>query len=458
MLQEKSKKEAALLSACISSFLTPFMGSSINIALPSIGREFALSTMALSWITTSFLVSSAMFLVPFGKAADIYGRKRIFLAGLFVFTIATFVAALSPNGTFLIAMRFVQGVGGAMIFGNGIAILTSVYPQQERGRAIGATIASVYAGLSAGPVIGGFLTQHYGWRSVLWINIPMAIAAIVIVLIWLKGEWAEAKGEKFDWPGSVLYILSLLALMYGMSDVHNPVGIGLAILGLICLILFVWLELRIKIPVMNIRLFINNSLYLFSNIAAFINYSATYAVTFLLSLYLQTILALSPGKAGLVMIAQPIVMTLSSLVAGRLSDSVQSRLIASIGMALTAIGTLMLIPLGYFTSIQYIVVCLVLLGLGFGLFSSPNTNAVMSSVDRRYYGIASSTLSTMRLVGQAFSMAIANLVLAVVLGTYSKAHIDGQHFLTSMRIIFIIFVVLCSFGVFASLARGRDKE
>ncbi len=450
-------KNAALFVATLSSFFTPFMASSINIALPAIAREFSMNAILLSWIATSYLLAAAMFLVPFGKIADIYGRKKVFAWGIAIYTVASLFTAMSANSFQLIASRVIQGIGGAMIFGTGVAILTSVFPPQQRGRVLGINVAAVYSGLSLGPFIGGILTQHWGWRSIFWINTALGLITIILVLWKLTGEWAEAKGEQLDLVGSIIYGLMLVGLMYGFSLLPRSGALWLILFALLGIMAFVWWELRIDNPVLNIRLFRHNQVLTFSNLAALINYSATSAVAFLLSLYLQYIKALTPQQAGVVLVSQPVVMALLSPAAGRLSDKVEPRVVASIGMMVTVVGLAMLISFRQHTPIWFIIANLVLLGVGFGLFSSPNTNAVMSSVEKKYYGVASATLATMRLVGQMFSMGIAMLIFALIIGKVKITPDKYPAFLTAMRVAFTVFALFCSAGIFASLARGKVR-
>ena len=453
-----ASKRAALVVATMASFLTPFMGSAINIALPSIGKEFALDAILLSWVATAYLLAAAMFLVPFGRVADIHGRKRLFTIGIMAYTAASLLCAFASSGLVLIAFRILQGIGSAMIFGTGVAILTSVYPAGERGRVLGFNVAAVYTGLSLGPFLGGFLTQNLGWRSVFLVNVPLGILIVAFVLWQLKGEWAEAKGEKFDFAGSAIYGVALAALMYGFSLLPATSGAGVILVGALGIVAFIGWESRVRSPVLNINLFRNNPVFAFSNLAALINYSATSAIGFLLSLYLQYVKGLGPQEAGLVLVAQPVMQAIFSPVAGRLSDKVEPRLVASAGMGLTVVGLALFSFLGEATSLTFITSGLVLLGLGFALFSSPNTNAVMGSVEKRFYGVASATVGTMRLTGQMLSLGVAVLILAVNIG---RVQITPQYhplFLESARVTFAVFAALCVGGIFASLARGNMRS
>ncbi len=450
-------KRYALLIATLASFLTPFMGSSVNIALPSIGSEFKIDAVLLSWVATSYLLAAAMFLVPFGRIADIYGRKKIFTHGILIFTISSFLAAISTSAIVLISFRVLQGIGSAMIFGTGVAILTSVFPIGERGKALGINVASVYTGLSLGPFLGGFLTQHLGWRSIFLANVPLGLIIIVLIFWKLKGEWAEAKGEKFDFAGSIIYSITLIAIMYGFSLLPAMSGAWLILMGALGIFSFVKWEMKVESPVLNINLFRNNTVFAFSNLAALINYSATFAVSFLLSLYLQYIKGLSPQNAGIILVSQPVVMAIFSPFAGRLSDRIEPRIVASTGMSLTVVALFLFTFLNDKTTLEFIVVSLILLGFGLALFSSPNTNAVMSSVENRFYGVASGTIGTMRLTGQMLSMGIAMLIFAIYIGRVQITPEYYSLFLSSAKTAFTVFAVLCFVGIFASLARGKVR-
>ena len=454
-MNDVAAKRAVLIIASLSNFIVPFIGSSVNIALPTIGNEFEIDAVLLSWVPTSYLLASAMFLLPFGRAADIYGRKKLFLYGIIIYTTGSLLSALSPSALVLITFRVIQGIGSAMTFGTSMAILTSVYPPRERGRAIGITTASVYSGLSLGPFLGGFLTQHLGWRSIFYFNVPLGSIVIILVLWKLKGEWAEAKGERIDLPGSILYALTLLLIMYGLSLLPSGLGFIFIAGGLIGVMAFLMLESRTSSPVLNIRIFKSNPVFTFSNLAALIHYSSTFAVGFLMSLYLQYIKGLSAQNAGMILIFQPIMMAIFSPLAGRMSDRTEPRVIASIGMACTCTAIYLLSFVGDDTALPYIVFNLLVLGFGFALFSSPNTNAIMSSVEGRFLGVASGTLGTMRLIGQMFSMGMAMMIFSIIIGKVRITPELYPFFLKSVKIILVINGTLCLVGIFSSLARGK---
>lgn len=455
--QPPVNKNILLAISVITSFLNPFMGAAVNIALPKIGLEFNMNAVWMSWIAMAFLLSSAVTLVPAGKLADLIGRKRVFLYGNVIVAVASIFCAVSVSGTMLIASRLLQGFGSAMIFGTSMAIITSAFEPGDRGRIIGINVTAVYLGLSLAPVMGGFLTQTLGWRSLFFLTVPISLFAILSMYFFIKAEWKGAPNETFDVKGSVVYVLAMTAFMFGFSKIPDPLAVSVAVVGFIGLVLFVKLEQRTTFPIVNIQLFRNNRIFAFSNLAALINYAATFAISFVLSLYLQYVKGLSPRDAGMLLITQPLVMALFASVAGRLSDKYDSRILSSLGMGIIVFGLIFLTFLNAETGNFYIILSLVVLGSGFGIFSSPNTNSVMGSVENKYLGVASATVSTMRVTGQMMSMGIATLIIHIFIGEAKIVSGNIPSFIESIKVIFIVFSVLCAFGVFASLARGKKK-
>ena len=441
----------------ISSFVSPFLGASVNIALPSISKELGMNAVTMSWVAMSYLLASAVFLVPLGKLADIIGRVKVFILGNVIVVTASLFCALSKDATMLIIFRVLQGIGSAMMFGTNMAIITAVFPPNQRGKAIGINVTAVYLGLSAAPVLGGILTQTFGWQSIFYVTIPLGLFVAVAARVVLKTDWKEAKSESFDFKGSIVYVVAMSAFMYGFSKLPDPLAIGLAAFGVAGLLLFYRVEIKTPFPVFNMKLFFGNRHFALSNLAALINYATTFAVTFVLSLYLQYIKGLSPRDAGFLLIAQPIMMALVASFSGKLSDKYQPRILSSMGMGIIAVGLVLLLPLNDHTSTSYLVLSLVLLGIGFGLFSSPNTNAVMSAVEKRFLGVASATVATMRMTGQMVSMGIATLIIHIFIGKDRISKLNEPAFLHSVSITFAIFILLSFVGIWASLARGRSR-
>lgn len=453
---EKTLKRSVMIVAAFAAFLTPFLGSAVNLALPAIGKDLNASAIGLGWVISSFILSSAMFLMPFGRMADIIGRKKVFSAGILLFTISTFLIVFSWSLLSLLILRILQGISGAMIFGTSLAIITSVFPVGERGRAMGINITAVYLGLSAGPVIGGLLTQYFGWRSIFAFLVPFGIASLILIKTKIKSEWAESKGEKFDWVGSAIYGIALFAAMFGFSRLPSATGWICLITGALLAVVFILFEKKGSNPVFDIRLMLHNRIFAFSGLAALIHYSATSATGFFISLYLQYLKGFDARTAGLIMISQPIAMTILSPLAGKLSDKHNPGVIASIGMGLTAAGLVCLCFITAETQIHLIVALLLLMGIGFGLFSSPNSNAIMSSVEKRHLGVASGVVGTMRMIGQMLSMGIAMMLIALFIGKQTINPSTYPGLISGMRLGFVIFSILSVLGIFASLARNSN--
>ena len=450
--QNNSQVNKAVLLAVTmtSNFFNPLMGAAVNVALPNIGIEFSLDAVMLSWITMAYLLASAVFLVPLGKIGDMWGRKKMFLLGNIFFGLATILCAAADSGYSLIIGRLLQGVGSAMMFSTSMAIVISAFPVSERGKVIGLNVSAVYVGLSVSPILGGVLTQTLGWRSLFIINAVVSLLVSIAIIIKIKSEWKENENDKFDWFGAIIYIPSMTALMFGFSKLPTPLATFFTAAGIAGLIIFVMMELKHPFPLLNMKLFFENRVFGSSNLSAFINYAATFAVSFILSLYLQYSKHLSPKDAGMILIAQPVLMAVTAIFSGRLSDKISPRLLASSGMAICVVGMALLTFIEADTSYIYLIAALGILGFGFGLFSSPNTNMVMSSVTRNYYGIASATLSTMRATGMMFSMAIASLSIHLFVGNQKINDLNVGSFIHSSKIVFIIFTILCVAGIFLS--------
>lgn len=455
MREQTIQQKSTLLVTSVTAFMAPFMLSSINVALPAIQKDFTVDAVLLGWIATSYLLATALLLVPAGKFADIYGRRKVFITGVVIYSLGSFIAVFVPDIKWFLAMRIIQGLGAAMFITTGMAILTSVFPPNKRGKVIGILVTAVYVGLATGPFVGGFMTKYIGWHSIFAFMFLLGICSLVVSLRYLKGEWAEAHGEKFDIPGSILYGVSIFFLVYGSTRIPDREAFALVIAGVAGFAFFFRYQDRIEHPIFDVSLFRTNRTFLFSSLAALIHYAATFAVTFQISLYLQYIKGLPPQTAGSILMAQPVMMALFSSHAGRISDRIEPRAIASTGMALTALGLAVFVSLNGDSPLWLIIANLIMLGFGFALFSSPNMSAIMGSVERKQYGLASGTVATMRLLGQMCSMSIATLFLALFVGREEIRPLNYPLFLQSMKYCFAFFVVLCVIGIGFSLFRGK---
>ncbi|MBT8328284.1 MAG: MFS transporter [Desulfofustis sp.] len=452
--ENRALERSALIVATLTSFMGPFMMSSVNVALPQIQAELQMNAVQLSWIATAYLLAVAVGLIPAGKVADIQGRKKIFAMGLAVYTAGSFIAAFVDSAVMLIMFRVIQGLGASMFVTTGMAILTSIFPPNRRGRAIGLYASAVYVGLSTGPFLGGLMTHYLGWRSIFMLMLPFGLFSLIITFHFLKGEWRGEPDQKLDIGGCLLYGISILALVYGATRLPEKLGVTLVSAGAVLLVIFFRYQLKARFPVFDVTLFTVNKPFTFSSMAALLNYATTFSVTFLMSLYLQYIKGLEPQTAGMVLMVQPVMMAILSPITGKLADRIEPRLLATTGMTFTVIGILLFSQINQGTSLYLIIANLFFMGTGFALFSSPNMIAIMGTVQPRYYGLASGTVSTMRLLGQMASMAIATVVLALIVGREVITPDRYDLFLRSTRIVFTISAVLCSTGIYFSWFRG----
>jgi EmrB/QacA subfamily drug resistance transporter len=442
-----------LLVIATAAFLVPFMGSALNLALPEIGAAFSMKAVTLTWMATVYLISTAILQVPLARVADMVGRKKIFCLGVALFSACTFACGLAPSTGVLLAARFLAGAGSAMMFGTSTAILTSLFPPGKRGWALGVNVSVVYAALAAGPFLGGMLTHYLGWKMLFFSSAAVGIVVLPLARIFLRGEWVEARGERFDWTGSVLYGAGLAGVIYGFSTLSSSHGAACLVAGTVLFALFIRHERRHASPVFDVRLLSGNRVFRLSLLAALVNYAATSGIAFMLSLYLQFVRGLDARHAGLVLISQACVQSLWSLVSGRLSDRLSAARLATVGMAISAAGLAGLVFIDETTPFGVIVALLVVLGTGFGLFSSPNTNLIMSSVSREAYGQASAITGTARLAGQAASMGVAGMAISLFVGNEHLVPALFPGFMQGARVTFVIFLVLCLAGVRASWRR-----
>jgi MFS family permease len=451
-----STKKYVLLVSIIVSFLVPYTSSSINIALPEIGKAFLLNSIFLGWITSSYLLVTGIFLIPFGKIADIYGKKKIITYGIIIFTLGSFLSALAPSGDILLISRIIQSMGSAMIFGNVYSLIASVFPEKDQGKALSLSVGTAYVGLSIGPVLGGFLTEFFGWRSIFLFSIPFGIAALIAIFK-LNGEWIEAADDKFSISSTSVLGLSLIGIIYGFSEITTNIGIIALVTGTLGVILFIWLQTKVKNPLINPELLFNRA-FVINNVTSIINYGPGMFTIFLLTLYLQSIRGLTPNETGLLLCVQSVFIAIFSILTGKLLDSIKSRYIAAIGMALTAVGLTVLVFLGETTSFELIIMALAILGSGYGLSAASSTQIAVEYVEKKFYGVSSATLNTTRVVGQLMGMGVTLAVLNIFMGKASLNPSNYTQFIDGAKIPFLIFAILCYVSIYGYFIMGESKR
>ncbi len=449
---------------CFAIFLNPFMVSAVGISLPQIASDFSLNPAQLGLIETIYLVASVTLLLPVGKLADQVGLSKFFFLGICIFSLSTFLMAVAPNYLFLVSFRFLQGAAIACISATGVALLTKEFPSHLRGRVIGIGVASVYTGLSLGPSIGGYITNSFGWRMIFIFGGVGGVLALLGVLRHINFK-REHEKLRFSFRSALCYFGLILSLWAAATHITEW-PIVYAPLALVILVAFVYFLARQRHhpnPIVEVALFSENREFLLGNIICYINYTASAAMVFSLSLYLQYIQHLGPHQAGLVLLVQPVIMAIFAPISGRLSDKVEPTILTTLGMLSATLGLAVVTMLTEKSSLSLVIGLLVFIGMGFALFSSANINQIMSSVSVKYYGVASSTSGTMRTFGMLSSISIVSGAFAYFVGASEMRAGLEQEFLKALHLSFAVFVVISLIGTFISyqllkLRRGHEAS
>lgn len=458
-VRQPQKYGIIVLIICLVQFITPFMAAGVNVALPTIGNHFQASTFQLSLAAMLYILGLGCFLLPAGQLADIYGRKRIFFIGISAFILTSTIIVFSPNINFFLGMRLLQGMSTALITTASFAILSSVVPPQYRGKSMGMVIASVYAGLSAGPALGGLLVSHINWQSLFIFSAAFAVVSLFLSVIGLKEEWWGNRSQRFDFAGSLLFTLAIFCLIVGITG-KELVGSWSALLiwsGVIGILFFFVLERRVSSPVLPVNFLLSNSTLSLSAVAAMLNYAASFGIIFFFSLYLQSVKGLSPQNAGLLLMIQTLVQCVLSPGAGKLADRIYPGKIATIGMSFCAMALFLATRITPESSLLFIVTIFSVMGFGFALFSSPNTTLIMNSVPKELYGMASSLTAIMRNLGMLISMAISTFLVERFMGHAPLTAQTSGTFMISMQWGMAFFAGISCLGVLCSAGRFRER-
>lgn len=449
------KQRAVLLTVLITAFITPFMGSSMNLCVINIESEFHTSAAIVGWVITSFTMATVALSIPMGKIADVTGRKRILLMGISGYVILFFLILFSRNIWMVLIFRALQGASASMVFATNNAVLLDAFPDNVRGRMLGISVTSTYLGLSLGPVLGGILNHAFGWRSIFVVSLIIAVIAWISCLRGVDNDKQQpTQNNHFDLSGNLLFIIAVTVSLYALTNLSiQRFSWVLLIIGLGFGLLFVHRETRAADPMIRISMFTKDAAFTLSNIAALLNYGATFAITYLVSIYLQSIKGFTSQTAGMILLFMPVIQAIFSSLMGRLSDRIAPYKLATTGMALNTVGLVFLIFVKADTPLILICILLAYLGFGFALFSSPNTNAVLSCVSHEEYGIANAILSTMRTMGQTISMSVVTIIVGITMGSAALNEAAPETLLRTMHIAFFVFVILSIAGTFMSLKR-----
>ena len=443
------KKNLLLFICTVLSFFTVFAVNAVTIVIPSIATEFHMSNIVQNWVTIIFLLVVAVLSVPAGQISGKYGLKKVTIISVVLFIIISIANVLVTSQEQFLACRLILGIALSFINVTSMAMIVNAFPPEERGKALGINITGVYVGLSLSPVIGGILNYNLGWRSVVLFGVPFLFVILALLLTRIDDEWSSFKNLPLDLKGSFAYGIGMVLFMYGFTILNTQLGVILTVLGVMILLIFAWIELKQAHPVFDIRFFKNHK-FLSANFASLCAYLATYAVTTILNYHLQYIKGFDSQTAGMILLVAPLCQVILAPLAGRLSDRFVPQILAAIGMALGTLSLFLFSFLDSATSIEFLFVAMILYGIGFGLFSPPNTNVIMGSVPPKDTSVASAAVATMRTVGQAMSMGILTLVFAFVMGDVPIIQQYYPLLIQSCQITCIICVVLCIASVFAS--------
>ena len=472
---DASYRRVVLFVTTLGAFMTPLDGSIVSVALPSIAAGLKMSYAEVIWVPTAYLLCLATLLLTFGRLSDAKGRKLFFTAGFTLFTVASALCSFAQNGQQLIVFRGAQGVGAAMVGATSAAIVTEAFPSKERGKALGVNTMAVYTGLLVGPTLGGLLVQALGWRSIFYVNIPIGVAVISITARRLHESAVDRRpSESFDLLGAASSSGGLSLVLLGLTlgggyRWTGPFILGALSSGLGLLALFILVELKHgKDALLDLGLFRGSRLFAAANVSALLNYTSYSAVTFFISFYLQRAMSYAPADAGLILVSTPVTMALLAPISGWLSDRFGSRAFASVGMALISAALFLLGQLGLDSPLLHVVAGLFIIGVGMGLFSTPNTSAVMGSVGKDRLGVASGTLATMRSMGQSLSLAVMGAVAATVVppevlsalfgGAGGTGPVAAEAFIQGLRRAFSVGAALALAGALTSMVRGRENK
>ncbi|PID72656.1 MAG: MFS transporter [Desulfobulbus propionicus] len=457
---ESPKYGITLIIICLVQFITPFMSAGVNVALPAIGTHFHASTYQLSLATMLYIFGLSGLLLSAGQLADIYGRKKIFLVGISSFILTTTGITFSPTIQFFLAMRLLQGMSNALITTASFAILSSVVPPQQRGKSMGLVIASVYAGLSAGPALGGFLVSSINWQFLFFFSAAFAFIGLVLCFFALKGEWWGNRSQHFDVAGSLLFIITIFCLTAGVTGrkFFGSWTLFLLVLGMLGIVFFFMLERRVCSPMLPVHFLLSNSTLSLSAIAAMLNYAASFGIIFFFSLYLQSIKGLSPQITGLLLMIQTLLQCIFSPGAGKLADRIYPGKLATLGMGLCTISLFCATRIESGSSLAFIVFIFIVMGTGFALFSSPNMTLIMNSVPKELYGMASSLTAIMRNLGMLISMASSTFLVERFMGYAPLTVVTHEAFMRSMQWGMAFFAGISCLGVICSAGRYKERK
>jgi EmrB/QacA subfamily drug resistance transporter len=444
-----------LVAVGVSTFMSALDTSVVNIVLPVVNQDFHTSVATIEWVVIIYLLLVSGLLLSFGRLGDLHGHRRIFLTGFLIFIGSSMACGLAASAGWLVAFRGFQAVGAAMLAANSPAILTKSFPDHQRGQALGMQATMTYLGLTVGPTLGGWLTAQFNWRAVFFINVPVGFLALLTSFLFIPHDGDHPIIEKFDLRGATLFMAGLITLLLGLYQGESwgwtsPGILGLLLTAGVLLFIFLTLESRVPDPMLDLSLF-HRPIFSAAVGSAILNYICVYSILFLMPFYLLQGRLLTPDRAGLILSAQPLIMAVVAPISGSLSDRIGSRIPATIGMLILALGLVLLASLQASSSTLQIILALVVAGLGIGIFISPNNSALMGAAPRNRQGIAAGTMATARSVGMVLGIGLAGAIFTTVLSSHQP--VASPQLFQALRAGFIGAVMVALLGTLIAAVR-----
>lgn len=446
-----------LIASFITSFSTLFLLNGSSLATPSIGREFLMNNVTQNWVITIVSIAIAATTIPAGQICSKYGCKKIFAAGGVIFLIGLILCCTSLSSNMFIASSAVMGIGYSLYLVAETAIIALAIDQADRGKSFGMVIVGSYLGCIAAPLIGGFLITNFGWRTLYYVVMPLVILCIFITITKINTEWVTNENEKMDMVGCLLYVLGIILFVYGFSDLLSFTGKISIAMGIIVLVIFGIYEYKTDLPVFKIRLF-ENKTFASYNLTGFFEFFAIAVFDVAFNYYFQYVKGWDPQMTGMILIISPLILALMSPISGRLSDRYHPQKIATIGLFVMLVSIVSLIFLKVGTPVYFVAGAMALIAFGTSLFSVPNTNAVMSSVDDEHAPYASATELTLKSCGQTLSYGLLTLTCSFVMGALPLSTEYAGLFVNSMNIIAMVCTFLCLIAIAFSIRGIRSQN
>lgn len=454
-LRQLTQSQVALIAVCVGYIIAPLGMASVNVAIPTIAIDLKADAIKVGWLPTVYILSTVAFMLPISKLADMYGRKKVYVYGLVLNALIAMLSGLTSSIDWLMFYRFMQGVAGAMIFGTGIAIVSSVVSAKKRGFALGVVASCVYIGLTIAPAFGGIITEELGWRWVFYCQVPLGFVLIVYIRLMLHGEWKREQPTRFDYKGSLLFMLFTASFVFGLSEPTTLLGLSALLVSVLSMAIFILHQSKSRKPLIRVQLFRESPIFSLSLSVSFFMYASNFATLFLFSLYLQFILGYSPADTGYILLVQALAMAVVAPFAGRLSDRLGPNIIAITGSIIVLFGFILLNQVALDTSAIFIISALLMIGLGFGLFSTPNNSAIMSSVDHNEIGVASASMNLARTLGNLLGMSLVNLMIHYFIGEVEISSLVQAELMQTVLTALKVSLVFVVSAVFFSIIRWR---